>query len=335
MVAAFLVSALLPLSLPPSCTTSQLPVDLSAVPDVLPFDEWQKTFGKLYASDEQREQAEAAYTANVKIISVHNADASSSYRMGVNHLSDITADEFARTYFQPFKRQRPTGHEVWLSATDAARASVDWRSKGAVTPVKNQGRCGSCWSFSTTGAVEGAYAIATGALRNLSEQQLCDCSIPEGDHGCGGGLMDHAFQYVLDNHGLDSETDYSYVSGGGQAMKCWTNATKRVVATIDAFHDVPPRSEAQLAAALLLQPVSVAIEADKPGFQHYKSGVYDGEGCGHRLDHGVLLVGMTEDYWIVKNSMRSSSRTAASCEKRSANVLTTCPLLFAVRIALW
>jgi KDEL-tailed cysteine endopeptidase len=297
-MALLLFVALSLAALPPSCIRPPAP---TSVPETLSFDDWADKFGKLYSSAQERKLAMVAFEANVKLIEAHNAK-DSTYRMGVNAYSDMTSDAFAKTMLKPLTRHRPVGHEVWLPVANAVNGSVDWRTKGAVTAVKNQGRCGSCWSFSTTGAIEGAYAIATGALRNLSEQQLCDCSVPEGDHGCGGGLMDHGFQYVLDNHGLDSEEDYSYLSGGGQDQTCWVNATRRVVATIDSFSDVPPKSEEQLAAAVLLQPVSVAIEADQPGFQHYKSGVYDGQGCGTHLDHGVLVVGMTAEYWVVKNS---------------------------------
>ena len=158
------------------------------------------------------------------------------------------------------------------------------------------------WAFSTTGAVEGAFQLATGVLRSLSEQQLVDCSVSQGDHGCQGGLMDNAFKYIVSNKGIDSELDYSYL---GDNEPCWSKAASRVVATIDSFADVPKNDEAQLAAAVAKQPVSVAIEADQAIFQNYKSGVLDGA-CGTNLDHGVLVVGFAPEYWIVKNSWGAS-----------------------------
>jgi hypothetical protein len=119
--------------------------------------------------------------------------------------------------------------------------------------------------------------------------------------------MDNGFKYIIANKGIDSEDDYNYTSGNGTDFTCWTNAQKRVVLTIDNFTDVPRSNEAQLAAAVMQQPVSVALEADKPAFQHYKSGVMaDGAGCGTKLDHGVLVVGLTEDAYIVKNSWGST-----------------------------
>merc|ERR1712072_310560 len=166
--------------------------------------------------------------------------------------------------------------------------SVDWFFTGVTAPVKNQGQCGSCWSFSATGSMEGANFIANGKLVSLSEQQLVDCSRAEGDKGCFGGLMDNAFEYVLKNKGIDTEADYGYTAQGGTC-----NAAK------EKKH-----------------AVSVAIEADQPSFQFYKKGVFSGT-CGTNLDHGVLAVGygsetsgiikkMTQDYWLVKNSWGAS-----------------------------
>ena len=147
--------------------------------------------------------------------------------------------------------------------------------------------------------MEGATFLATGALRSLSEQQLVDCLAPQGGvgSGCQGGEMVKAYQYVLSNHGIDGEGDYSYTGLNGP---CWAAAAARHVQTIDSFKTVPMGSEVQLALAVQNGPVAVAIEADQPGFQHYKSGVFDGP-CGTNLDHGVLIVGLTEEACIARD----------------------------------
>jgi hypothetical protein len=150
---------------------------------------------------------------------------------------------------------------------------------------QNQGHCGSCWAFSTTGSTEGVYFLATGALRSLSEQQLVDCAGGKfGNKGCQGGIMEKGYQYIIANKGIDSEKEYTYNASNGA---CWTAAEKRHVATIDSFVDVAHKDEAQLQAAVMKNPVSIAIEADKPYFQHYKSGTLDNvTACGTKLDHG-------------------------------------------------
>jgi C1A family cysteine protease len=162
--------------------------------------------------------------------------------------------------------------------------------------------------------VEGAYQIATGALRSLSEQQLIDCSQSLGNMGCKGGQLRMGFDYIKVNKGIDSEDDYPFTGANGE---CWTTAAKRVVATIDSFTAVTTGSEAALVAAAALGPVSVAIEADQPAFQHYKSGVFDAP-CGTKLDHGVLLVGYDADSYTVKNR-REPSRSTTACLRRCAN----------------
>jgi len=186
-------------------------------------------------------------------------------------------------------------------------ASVDWREKNAVTPVKNQGNCGSCWAFSTTGSVEGAAAIASGQLISLSEQQLVDCSKAEHNNGCNGGLMDYGFLYIEHNGGLTTESDYAYTARDGT---CNGNKAAHHVVTVTDYHDVPQNNADQMEQAVSQGPVSIAIEADKSVFQLYKSGVFSDSGCGTNLDHGVLVVGYGtdngQDYWIVKNSWGST-----------------------------
>lgn len=187
--------------------------------------------------------------------------------------------------------------------------SVDWTTKGAVTPVKNQEQCGSCWAFSTTGSLEGANFIKNGQLVSLSEQELVSCAGSFGNQGCNGGLMDDAFKFVEKN-GLDKESTYGYTQKTG---KC--NTAKEKLAdgikpgAVTSFKDVKPNNEKQLAAAVTKGPVSVAIEADQSGFQFYKSGVFSGK-CGTNLDHGVLAVGYGTSggkaYWKVKNSWGST-----------------------------
>ena len=153
-------------------------------------------------------------------------------------------------------------------------------------------RCGSCWAFSTTGAVEGAYFVAQNKLLSFSEQQLVSCD-HNGDQGCNGGLMDNAFEYI-EKSGISLESEYPYTSGGGVTGSCITSMVKPV-AIITGFKDVPSRDEKALLAAIEKQPVSVAIEADKSAFQLYKSGVLDSTACGTQLDHGVLAVGYGTD----------------------------------------
>jgi len=229
--------------------------------------------------------------------------------MAVNEFADMTFEEF-HAKMTGYNRVQ-MGHLRSMNGphqnVKAPAASVDWRTKGAVTPIKNQQQCGSCWAFSATGSMEGAHQIKTGNLVSLSEQQLVDCSGAEGNMGCDGGLMDYAFQFVIDNKGITSETQYPYTAQDGT---CQTNVTS--VTTISSFTDVTSGSETALLSAVNIGPVSVAIEADQPCFQFYSGGILSDPSCGMQLDHGVLAVGYATDsttntpYWIVKNSWGTS-----------------------------
>jgi len=215
--------------------------------------------------------------------------------------------EFASTHLG-YKTKGPAFSNLpkvpFPNATDAAD-SIDWVSKGAVTPVKNQASCGSCWAFSSTGAMEGGYFVASGKLVSLSEEDLVQCD--HGSSGCHGGLMDQAFEWVQSN-GICSEDSYPYTSGGGRTGKCKKSCTPAV--TVTGHTDVPSQDEDALKKAVSGQPVSVAIEADKGAFQMYGGGVLDNPACGTKLDHGVLVVGYGtdsgKDYWKVKNSWGGS-----------------------------
>jgi KDEL-tailed cysteine endopeptidase len=232
----------------------------------------------------------------------------------MNSLADLTHDEYRRLLgyrprLQPDLTPSSTfeKEEPFIYKDINPPRQVDWRKHNAVTDVKNQFFCGACWAFATTGAVEGINAITTGQLDNLSEQELVDCDTSK-DHGCHGGLMDYAFEFIQKNGGINTEDDYPYT---GEEAVCDTARLDRRVVTIDGYHDVPSNNETALLKAVSKQPVAVAIEADQRAFQLYVGGVFDEE-CGTALDHGVLAVGYGVDfnktsgtrhpYWIVKNS---------------------------------
>merc|ERR1712093_484343 len=212
--------------------------------------------------------------------------------------------EFKKTMLT-YQADQKKANPVKVFSTTSVPSSVDWTTKGAVTPVKNQGQCGSGWAFSTTGATEGAYQIATGKLQSFSEQELVDCAGSYGNQGCNGGLMDDGFKY-LQAKGDELEASYSYTGKTGTCNSAKQSAADGFKAgVVTGLKDVTSNDEAQMEAAVAKGPVSVAIEADQSGFQFYKSGVFSGT-CGDKLDHGVLVVGYGsdsgKDYWKVKNS---------------------------------
>jgi len=271
------------------------------------FTEFMQQYNKKYSHDTFFFRY-TVFKQNVDKIYLANKQ-NHTYTLGMNAMGDMTHAEFKATKLGYNRVDR----SVLRSKNTAgphqhvkAPATVDWRKKNAVTPVKDQGQCGSCWAFSTTGSVEGAFAIATGQLLSLSEQQLVDCSGAQGNQGCNGGLMDNAFQYIIANGGIESEADYPYTAMDGT---CVADATKNV-ATITSYVDVTSGDETALATAVAIGPVSIAIEADQACFQFYSGGVLSDPSCGTALDHGVLAVGYntlnSQQYWIVKNSWGQS-----------------------------
>ncbi|XP_042452503.1 oryzain alpha chain-like [Zingiber officinale] len=250
---------------------------------------------------------------NLRFVDKHNAAAERgehSFRLAMNRFADLTNEEYRARYLGNFsRRRRPAGGEsngrYRLREGDSLPDSIDWREKGAVVAVKDQGSCGSCWAFSTIAAVEGINQIVTGDLISLSEQELVDCDTSY-NQGCNGGLMDYAFEFIINNGGIDSDEDYPYKA---QDSTCDTYRKNAHVVTIDSYEDVPVNDEKSLQKAVANQPVSVAIEAGGRVFQLYDSGIFTGY-CGTSLDHGVTAIGYDtedgKDYWIVKNSWGDS-----------------------------
>merc|ERR1712048_125527 len=220
---------------------------------------------------------------------------------GVNQFTDLTLEEFQALNIRGFVKASERGLAYLGEHEDTeVAASVDWRTKGAVTPVKNQGQCGSCWAFSTVGGLEGAWEIGTGTLTSMSEQQLVDCS--KANNGCGGGNMETGFQYQ-EGVNVATESSYPYTARDGS---CRTSGYSTAVPRggVTGYRSVSASTSA-LKSALNKGPVSIAIEADQYAFQGYTGGVIS-SGCGTSLDHGVTAVGYTDSYFIVKNSWGAS-----------------------------
>jgi len=269
------------------------------------FAHFMHKFGKTYSTASERAARFATFAKNFARIEAHNAQGK-SFKLGINEFADMEPEEFATSHFGMKEGTRAWSGLPYLGRDPYSGAelpsAVDWVSKGAVTDPKDQGKCGSCWSFSTTGALEGAWQLATGKLVSLSEQQLVDCA-KNGNMGCQGGSMDLAFEY-LEKYNVCTEDSYPYTAKQGTCME--TNCTVAVPkGSIVGFKDVTPQDTDALLEAVSEQPVSVAIEADQEAFQLYSGGILTKE-CGKKLDHGVLAVGYgTEngvDYWKVKNS---------------------------------
>jgi hypothetical protein len=249
-------------------------------------------FDKTYSHEEFFAKF-AVFKATVDYVRAHN-EANSTWVAGVNQFSDLTAEEFKAKYLSslliPAGETAPATESVILPDPSQPN-DIDWRQKGAVTPVKNQGQCGSCWSFSATGAIEG-WAAATGkGLKSLSEQQLVDCSGSVGNQGCNGGWPNKAISYLA-AHGSCSEASYPYTARDGSCKGCSAVLKPNGAGT--------GSGEATLAGQLSALPVSVCVDASG-GFQHYQSGVFSGP-CGTQINHAILAVGYTGSYWIVKNS---------------------------------
>jgi len=269
------------------------------------FTSYMKKYGKTYQHDAFQYRYQI-FKKNMDYIASVNAQ-KLSYQVAINEFADLTSAEFVKQYTglkgaQPNKKTgSPKNVDLPLT--------WDWNTMGAVTPIKNQQQCGSCWAFSTTGSTEGCHFITTNTLNSLSEQNLVDCSDSYGNMGCSGGLMTQAMQYIIGNGGIDTEASYPYTAVDGTCVYNPANSG----ATLKSFHNVISGNETDLQVNTMAGPTSVAIDAANASFQFYSSGVYYEPACSSQaLDHGVLSIGWGTDstsgmdYWIVKNSWGTS-----------------------------
>ncbi|PKA46944.1 Oryzain alpha chain [Apostasia shenzhenica] len=290
---------------PASCSSSPA---AAANTDI--FESWCRRHGKSYASEAEKLARFHVFEGNRAFVESHNAG-NSSYSLDLNAFADLSVHEFRTSRLGLGLGLRLSdsavggGHTVFQASDSSVPDAIDWRQKGAVTQVKDQGSCGACWAFSATGAIEGINKISTGSLVSLSEQELVDCDQTY-NTGCSGGLMDYAYKWVVQNHGIDTEQDYSYRSG---ERNCIKNKLNHRVVTIDGYADIPPNNEKLLLQAVASQPVSVGICGSEREFQLYSKGIFTGP-CSTALDHAVLIVGYGSenghDYWILKNSWGTS-----------------------------
>ena len=263
--------------------------------EVYSFEQYKKEFGKRYTKDGEELYRKNIFLRNLIAINEHNANPKNTYTMGVNQFTDLTQAEFESIYLT-LKVPKRSYKEIDTTEIPKVNADVDWTVAERVTDVKNQGQCGSCWAFSATASFESAILIAHGAKFDvsLSEQQLVDCAGGKyGNQGCNGGWMDSAFDYIIDN-GITESEDYPYVA---RDQACKKNGG---IVKMKGYTDTPGCTD--LVNALAARPISVAVDASN--WSPYRSGILSS--CGKNVNHGVLLVGVSDTFWKIKNSWGTS-----------------------------
>jgi len=270
------------------------------------FMQWISEHGRSYGTVEEYKFRMAEFARTDAQIENHN-QSNSTYTQGHNKMSDWTSAEYKRLLGY---RAAPAAYNETpeLQANYTYPTSVDWVTAGAVTPIKNQEQCGSCWAFSSTGAMEGMWKINHGSLISLSEEQLVQCV--NLCYGCNGGNTGLVFAYYANKNKMYGENAYPYTSGKGTTGTCSYPGSGQTEVKTSGSSNVTANSVSAMKTALAAQPVSIAIEADQSSFSAYQSGVFDNTSCGTALDHAVLLVGYGsengQEYYLMKNSWGTS-----------------------------
>jgi len=281
-------------------------VSAGLLEDDLAWQNYKLEFNKVYTAEEELGRY-LNWKKDVEEVTLHNSLYGNEFTQAVNELSDLTEEEYQKYYLSGYiMEDEPSNATLFVPSNEPVPNDVDWRNQGLVTGIKNQGRCGSCYSFAATGALEGAWAKNRGSLPSLSESQIVDCSGRYGNHGCQGGRYQSAWSYLRDAGGDESESAYPYTPRQGYCRF----DQGQVVARVSGYQNV--RGESSLTAAIgQAGPVAVAIDAGRPSFRRYRYGVYYDRSCSsYRMNHAVLAVGYGseggKDYYLVKNSWGTS-----------------------------
>ncbi|XP_020097748.1 ervatamin-B-like [Ananas comosus] len=271
-------------------------------------EKWMAQYGRVYKDADEKQRRYKIFKDNANYIEAFNKEGKHKYTLGINQFTDLTTEEFVSTYTGARPRNATLMRRPKPLRNDGAvdpPTTVDWRAAGAVTYVRDQGACSSCWAFSAVAAMEGIIQIVTGQSTPLSEQEIIDCDFT--DRGCSPSWVNNAFRFVVYAGGINSEADYPYT---GTRKCCDVQKLQNGrAATIYGYEDVPPNDENALMNVVANRPVSVNVDA--AAIQHYSGGIFDGP-CGSSINHAMCIVGYGQNddagtkYWIVKNSWGTS-----------------------------